>query len=141
MRYVLSCLGILRSHGSFIVSTDTSSKAICAVLSQKDSSGRDHPIHYASRCLNQAEQNYSTFEREALAVICSLKKFRPYLLPSKFILYTDNQALKYVFNRHDPHGRIARWFSLLSEFEFELFYRPGKENLAADYLSRPVEVP
>ena len=74
----------------FIVVTDASEKALGSVLSQKDSHGREHPIQYASRCLNEPEKNYSTFEKEALTVIFSLKRFRPYLLMRRFVLYTDH---------------------------------------------------
>ena len=122
----------------FIVSTDASDKALGAVLSQKDKDGRNHPIHYASRCLSATEEKYSTVEREALAVIFALKKFRPYLLTSRFTLFTDHQALKYTFNKRDPHGRIARWFSFLAEFQFDIMYKPGQENVPADFLSRNV---
>ena len=123
----------------FIVSTDASSKAVGAVLSQLDDNGREHPIHYASRNLNEAEKNYSAFEREALGIVFALKKFRHYLLSNQFKLYTDHQALKYVINLRDPHGRIARWMSLFAEFDFEIVYRPGEKNANADYLSRPVQ--
>ncbi len=91
-----------------------------AVLSQADENGRDHTIHYASRALSAAESNYSVFEREALCVIFALKKFRHYLASNRFKLYTDYQALKYVFNMKDPHGRIACWFTLLAEYDFEI---------------------
>ena len=123
----------------FIVSTDASSRAVGAVLSQLDDEKREHPIHYASRTLNDAEKNYSAYEREALGIIFALKKFRHYLLCQKFTLYTDHQALKYVINMRDPHGRIARWMSLFSEFDFEIVYRSGEKNSNADFLSRPVE--
>ncbi len=86
----------------FIVATDASKRAIGAVLSQKDENGREHPIHYASRGLNEAEKNYSTYEREGLAIVFALKKFRHYLLCEKFKLFTDHEALKYVINTRDP---------------------------------------
>ena len=107
-------------EGPFVVCTDASSKAVGAVLSQADENGRDHPIHYASRALSSAESNYSAIEREALGVVFALKKFRHYLTSNRFKLYADHQALNYVFNMKDPHGRIARWFSLLAECDFEI---------------------
>ena len=99
---------------AFLVCT-ASNKAIGAVISQLDDNGREHPIHYASRVLSDTESKYSAFEREALGVIFALKKFRHYFISNKFKLYTDHQALKYVFNMKDPDGRIARWFVLLAE--------------------------
>ncbi len=124
----------------FVVSTDASSRALDAVLSQAYDNGRDHPIHYASRALSDAESNYSAFKREALRVIFALKKFRHYVTSNRFKLYTDHQALKYAFNIKDPHGRIARWFILLPEYDFEICYRAGRDNACANFSSRPVEL-
>ncbi len=74
-----------------------------------------------------------------MGVFFALKKFRHYLKSNKFKLYTDHQALKYVFNMKYPHGRIARWFTLLAEYDFEICYRAGRDNACADFLSRPFE--
>ena len=121
----------------FIVETDASSVALGAVLSQKSSDGKIHPLQFASRTMNAAERNYSACEREALAVIFALKKFRVYLLSDEtFTLITDHQALRYAFKKKDVHGRLARWLDLLAEYRFNIEYRPGKENGAADFLSR-----
>ena len=76
--------------------------------------------------MNDAEKNYSTYEREGLAIVFALKKFRHYLLCQKFKLFTDHEALKYVINDRDPHGRIARWISIFSEYDFEVVYSGGK---------------
>ena len=73
----------------FIVSTDASSKVLCAVLSQLEEDGREHPIQYASRMLNDAEKKYSTHKREALRMVLALKKFRHYILSQNFC-YTLN---------------------------------------------------
>ena len=121
----------------FIVSTDASSKEIGAVLAQIDEDNRENPVHCATRVLNAAEIYYSAFEREALGVIFSLKKFCHYLLSNKFKLYTDHQAQKHVLNMKDTYGRIARWFSLLADYDVEICYRAVAQNAAADYLSRP----
>lgn len=122
-----------------MVSTDASSIAVGAVLSQKDKNGRKYRIHYASRNLNSAEKNYSAFEREALGVLLALKKFHHYLISQNFALFTDNEALNYTLNTKDLHGRTARWISLFAKFGFEIQYRPGEKNGNAGYLSRPVE--
>ena len=87
----------------FLVATDGSSVAIGAVLSQLDKSVREHPVYYASRSLKKAERNYSTYEREGLAVVFALKKFRHYRLCKKFKLFTDYEPLNYVVNNKDPH--------------------------------------
>ena len=93
-----------------------------------------------SRALSSAETNYSSFEREALGIVFALKTFRHYLTSNRFKLYTDHQALKYVSNMKDPHGRIARWFTFLAEYDFEICYQAGRNNVCADSLSRPVEL-
>lgn len=120
----------------FIVETDASATAVGAILAQKQD-GLVHPIQYASRTLNDAERNYSACEREALAVIFALRKFRIYLLSSQpFELITDHQALRYAFMKKDVHGRLARWLDFLAEYDFHVVYRPGTANGAADFLSR-----
>ncbi len=106
------------------------------MLSQKDENGREHPIHYAIRALNDAEKNYSTYRREGLAIVFGLKKFRHYLLCQKFKLFTDHEALKYLINTGDPRGRIARWMSVFAEYDFEVHYQTGPRNANADYLLR-----
>ena len=120
----------------FIVATDASKKAIGAVLSQIDENGREHPIHNASRALNDAENDYSTYEFEGLAIVFAFKKFRHYDLCQNFILFTAHEALKYVINTRDPHGRIARWMSVFADYDFDVHCRPGPRNANTDYLSR-----
>lgn len=121
----------------FVVETGASSIAVGAVLPQKKEDGKIHPIQYASRTMTSTEKNYSACEREALAVIFALKKFRVYLLSTqKFTLITDHQALQYAFKKKYIHGRLARWLDFLAEYEFEIRYRAGGKNGAADFLSR-----
>ena len=77
----------------FLVATDASGLAAEADLSQLNENGKEHLIHYASRSLIESENNYSTYEREELAIIFALKEFRHYLLFQKFKLFTDHEAL------------------------------------------------
>ncbi len=120
----------------FVVATDASEKAISAVRSQKDENGREYTIHYVSHALNDVEKNYSTYKRERLAIVFALKKFRPHPLRQKIKLFTEHEALKYVINKRDLHGRIARWMSVFAEYDFDVHYRPGPRNANADYLLR-----
>ena len=93
----------------FVVETDAFTSALGAVLAQKREDGRFHSVQYASRTMTAAEENYSACEREALAFIFSLKKFRVNLISFEpFILYTDHQALQYAFQKKDIRGRLAR---------------------------------
>jgi hypothetical protein len=120
----------------FEVYVDASNVAVGAVLSQKDEKGHDHPIYFASRQLVQAERNYTVTEREALGMIFSVQKFRHYLLGYKFVFHVDHDALKYMINKPQLSGRIARWVLLLQEFNFTIQVRPGKSHANADHLSR-----
>lgn len=119
----------------FILTTDASSYAVGAILSQK-LDGRDHPIAYASRKLNKAESNYSTIEKELLAIIWAIKHFRPYLYGKHFKIFTDHKPLKYLFNIKDPSSRLIRWRLLLQEYEFEIYHKPGSTIPHVDALSR-----
>ena len=120
----------------FHVYVDASLIALGCVLSQKDSRNIDHPIYFASRQLIAAEKNYTTSEREALGMIFAVQKFRHYLLGYPFTFYVDHDALKYLINKPDLSGRLARWVLLLQEFNFTVVVRPGKSHGNADHLSR-----
>lgn len=119
----------------FILTCDASNHAIGAVLSQGPD-GQDRPIAYASRTLNKSESNYSTTEKELLAIIFGCKNFRPYLYGRKFRIITDHRPLKWLFNHKDPSSKLQRWRLKLEEYEYEIGYQKGKLNAAADALSR-----
>ena len=86
--------------------------------------------------MSLAERNYTTTEWEALAVVYSCKKFRHYLLGYKVIFHTNHDSLKYLVNKSDLSGQIARWILLLQEFNYEVVVKSGKANVNADYLLR-----
>nr|GEU60405.1 reverse transcriptase domain-containing protein [Tanacetum cinerariifolium] len=94
------------------------------------------PIHYARKTMTEAESNYTTTEKEMLAMVYALEKFRSYLIMNKSIVYTDHSALKYLFAKKDSKARLLRWVLLLQEFTFKVIGTKGTENLAADHLSR-----
>lgn len=119
----------------FILTTDASGYAIGSVLSQ-GKIGEDLPIAYASRTLNKAEINYSTCEKELLSIVWSVNHFRPYLFGTKFYVQSDNKALIYLKNIKDPNSRLTRFRLKLSEYDFEVAYKPGRLNKCADTLSR-----
>lgn len=123
----------------FILATDASALALGAVLSQETEEG-ERPVAYASRQLNSAERNYSTTERELLAVVWATKQFRCYLLGRKFTLVTDHAALKWMLSLRDPSSRLTRWALRLAEFEYVVTHKPGKKHTNADALSRATAI-
>ncbi|GJX00724.1 reverse transcriptase domain-containing protein [Tanacetum coccineum] len=94
------------------------------------------PIYYARKTLNDTQAQYTTTEKELLAVVFSFDKFRPYLVLSKTVVYTDHSTLKFLFNKQDAKPRLIRWVMLLQGFNIEIKDKKGAENLAADHLSR-----
>jgi hypothetical protein len=96
----------------------------------------DHPIYFASRNFSQDERNYTMTEREDLAMIYALHKFRHYLLGSHFKFFIDHFALKYLVNKPVLEGRICIWFLLFQEFSFEVIIKPGRCKVGPDHLSR-----
>ncbi|KAM1136405.1 hypothetical protein ACFX2B_034119 [Malus domestica] len=121
----------------FELMCDASDYAVGAVLGQR----RDklpHVIYYASRTLNDAQLNYATTEKELLAVVFALEKFRSYLVGAKVIVYSDHSALKYLLSKKEAKPRLIRWVLLLQEFDLEILDKKGRENVVADHLSRLV---
>lgn len=119
----------------FTVYTDASKYAIGGILGQVIE-GKERVIHYASRVLQPPEINYSTTEKEALAILwCVTKMWRNYLLGVEFIVVTDHQPLTALSKIKDLHGRLGRWSLALQPFNFTIKYREGEKN-HVDFLSR-----
>ncbi|KAM2886687.1 hypothetical protein COP2_013742 [Malus domestica] len=121
----------------FELMCDASNYALGAVLGQRKDK-KPHVIYYASRTLNDAQLNYSTTEKELLAVVFALDKFRSYLIGTKVIVFTDHAALKYLLTKKEAKPRLIRWMLLLQEFDIEIHDKKGSENVVADHLSRMV---
>ena len=119
----------------FIVQTDASDLGLGAVLTQRDKSGNERVISYASRAVSEREKAFSATEKAALAVIFALEQFRVYLLGVHFLLVTDHSALQWLHSI-EPKGRIERWVMQLQEYSFTVRHKPGKLHSNADSLSR-----
>nr|GEV90979.1 reverse transcriptase domain-containing protein [Tanacetum cinerariifolium] len=117
----------------FELMCDASDFAIGAALGQHKTK-QFQPIHYASKIMTEAQIHYTTTEKEMLVVVYAFEKFRPYLVLSKSIVYTDHSALKYV--KQDAKPRLLRWVLLLKDFDIIILDKKGTENLVANHLSR-----
>ena len=125
----------LDKAGEFILDVDASDIGIGGILHQVQGD-RERVIAYASRSLNKAEKNYCITEKELLAVRYFIEYFRQYLLGRRFRVRSDHQALVWLFQLKEPRGKIARWLEILSQYDFSIEYRRGKDQGHCDALSR-----
>lgn len=121
----------------FTIQCDASGYGIAAVLSQIHPDG-ERVVCYLSRSLNRLEKNYSVTERECLAVLWAIEKFRPYIEGIKFTVVTDHSSLLWLNRLKTPNGRLARWAVRIQQFQFDIVHRKGKDNIVPDTLSRAV---
>ncbi|GJX12812.1 putative reverse transcriptase domain-containing protein [Tanacetum coccineum] len=116
---------------NFVVYCDASHKGFGVVLMQ-----REKVIAYASRQLKKHEENYTTHDLELGAVVFALRLWRHYLYGTKCTVYTDHKSLQYILDQKELNMRQRRWIELLSDYDCEIRYHPGKANVVADALSR-----
>ena len=132
-------LALLKRVLPFMIDTDASAYQMGAMLlQQQDPSNPKEwvPVGYWSKILNSVEQSYSATERECYSVVWAITTLRPYIEGQKFVARTDHDALRWLLTLSDPSGRLMRWGLRLSEFDFEIQYRPGRVHQVPDALSR-----
>jgi hypothetical protein len=119
----------------FEIMCDASDYAVGAVLGQRKDK-KPYMIYYASKTLNTAQMNYTTTEKELLAVVFACDKFRSYLIGSPIVVFSDHAALKYLLSKKDFKVRLVRWIFLLQEFDITIKDKKDIENVIADHVSR-----
>ncbi|GFX92386.1 transposon Tf2-9 polyprotein [Trichonephila clavipes] len=134
-------LSIFQQGRTTELHTDTSQQGYGAILLQEAEDGKLHPVQYMSQKTTPAEEKYSSYELEVLAVVNALKKFRTYLLGNHFKIITDCSAFQKTMDKKDLVTRVARWTLLLEEYDYEIVHRSGQRMQHVDALSRyPVTI-
>lgn len=118
----------------FVIQTDASGEGIGGLLSQQDK-----PIAFLSRSLGVAKKNWSTYAREMLAIIVAIRTWRPYILGRRFTIQTDQRSLRYLLEQQILTPEQQKWMGKLVGYDYEIVYKPGKANAAADALSRVLD--
>ncbi|GJZ05417.1 putative reverse transcriptase domain-containing protein [Tanacetum coccineum] len=126
-----SILALPEGNENFVVYYNASHKGLGAILMQKEK-----VIAYASSQLKVHEKNYTTHDLELGAVVFALKMWRHYLYSTKCVVFTDHKSLQHILDQKELNMRQRWWLELLSDYDYEIPYHPGKENVVADALSR-----
>ncbi|GJZ82107.1 putative reverse transcriptase domain-containing protein [Tanacetum coccineum] len=129
-------LALPKGSEDFIAYCDALKKGLGAVLMQ-----REKVISYASRQLKIHEKNYTTHDLELGAVVFALKIWRHYLYGTKCTVFTDHKSLQHILDQKELNMRQRRWLELLSDYDYDIRYHPGKANVVADALSRKEQEP
>ena len=138
LKHKLSIAPILREPNwalPFHISSDASDTTIGAVMAQEENH-LPYAIYFISKNMIPAELHYTATEKEFLAVIYAINKFRHYITGYSTFVHIYHSAIKYLMNKYITNARVTRWLLLLQEFDMTIIDRPGKENVVVDFLSR-----
>ena len=114
---------------------DASDYAMRVVLGQRTEK-MFKVIYYASKTFNEAQENYSTIEKDMLSMVFACEKFKPYILGFHVIIHTNHVTIRYLMAKKDVKPRLIRWVLLLREFDMEIKDKKGSDNVIAYHLSR-----
>ena len=131
-----TALSVIDYTKDFGLLVDASATAVGCCLIQWDDQDNEKPIAFASLKLSPTQTRWSTIEREAFAVIWSLRRFRSWIFLSKIIVFSDHNPLSFLTEAAPKSAKLARWALALQEFNIDFRYRAGRRNAAADFLSR-----
>ena len=122
----------------FKLAVDASDVAAGSVLLQEGEDGIDHPVCYFSRKFNKNQKNYSTIEKECLALILALQNFEVYVSATgkTIIVFSDHNPLTFINKLKCKNQRLLRWSLYLQEYNLDIRHIRGKDNIIADCLSR-----
>jgi hypothetical protein len=142
LKQKLSTTPILRGPNwslPFHICTDASDTALGAVLGQRENQ-MPYVIYFVSKNLSPTEVNYTVIEKELLAIVHAINKFRHYITGYQAFVHTDHSTIKFLMNKPVTNPRVTRWLLLLQEFNINIIDRPGKDNLMANFLSRMIHL-
>ena len=122
-------------NNDYEIMCDASDYAMGAVIGQR-TKNIFKAIYYASKTFNETQENYSTTEKDMVAMVFSCEKFRPYIFGSHVIIHTNHAAIRYLMAKKEAKPRLIKWVLLLQEFDLEIKYKKGSDNVIADHLSR-----
>ena len=122
-------------NNDFEIMCDASDYAMGVVLGQRTEK-IFKAIYYVNKTFNEAQESYSTTEKEMLTMVFACEKFRPYILGSHVIIHIDHAAIRYLMEKKEAKPRLIRWVFLLQEFDLEIKDKKGSDNVIVDHLSR-----
>jgi hypothetical protein len=141
LKAFLSCSPVLKApdfEKEFKLAVDASDVGVGGVLLQEDDEGISHPVCYFSKKLSPCQRNYSTVEKECLALVLALQQFEVYVpaCSKSVVVYTDHNPLVFLHKMRNKNQRLLRWSLILQEYNLDIRHIPGKDNVIGDALSR-----